>query len=465
MLSFLRRSIFLLGLLTVLYSLRAQEVYSLPELQEWAATHSSTTQKAYLEIQAAQSDLWQARTGYLPQIGAKAMWLNVDKPLRPFDLKLDLSHIPQIPGIDINELANTWLESILPKDWNAITLQNVWLGHVGLVQPLFTGGKIYFSNRMARQALMARQIQLHRTLQESDHEIAKAYYELVQLVAQQKLTQQFAHTLEALISDVETLYDEGMITKGDLLEVRMARHKLREAEHRLEYGLPIAHKQLATLTYLPQGSYPVPRSSLQDLIIQVDSLIHSEAAYAPANTQGPLNIRQQLLRQAEEIARHRQHIAMADMLPKLAFFANYTLANPNPFDKMKREFGGTFSFGFALEVPLSDIATGYFRQSSARTKAMIASLESDEAERKIALELAATQSEFETSVRQYEEMHLLRREAADNKELAELGYKEGVISLERRLRAEQQLFEADSAYIKAVVQTLVKHGAWRLAHY
>ena len=70
---------------------------------------------------------------------------------------------------------------------------------------------------------------------------------------------------------------------------------------------------------------------------------------------------------------------MSDMLPNVAFMANYLVTNPNSMNGFKNEFAGMFNVGVMVKVPLSGWWEGSYKRNSARAETRIKSLELQDA--------------------------------------------------------------------------------------
>lgn len=71
---------------------------------------------------------------------------------------------------------------------------------------------------------------------------------------------------------------------------------------------------------------------------------------------------------ATKIYKRKERIVLSDMLPNVAFMANYLVTNPNSMNGFKNEFAGMFNVGVMVKVPLSGWWEGSYKRNSARAE-------------------------------------------------------------------------------------------------
>lgn len=469
-------SISLLLLLSSVAS--AQCRYSLDELLHHAQANSTQHAIDSLQLKAARADQLRARSAYFPQVKASSSWLSIQSPLKLIDAE-QLSY--DFLG-DWNSLVTDSKEGkkLLQKinqlgTWD---LKNTWLLNIGLVQPLFTGGKIIASNRMADYALEARQWQAQRSQAEAEHHIREAYYQLVALHERKALLEQYIEMLQQVVKDVEALSEEGYATRGDLLDLKIALSKAHQGLNQLQQLLPIASQNLALLAHLPLDTNIIPDDNVSSLLAKAtDTAISLESSdckqllrgddstnvpsHVNGNSEGS---RIRLLELSKKIKHQETLLEQSKMLPQLAFFANYTALYPNPFDAMKKNVGGTWSLGVTLEVPISDIYGGYQARRSAKAQELIAGLEEKDLQNKLSLERKKTEVEAQLAKETLHSTQRLKKDSESNLALARLGYNEGEVSIEKLLRTEADWLQINESFITALTDLFIKQSALSLTY-
>lgn len=465
-------------LLLLCGSTSAQCRYSLEELLHHSRDNSTQYSIDSLKLVAARADQLRARSAFFPQVKASSSWLSIQSPLKLIDAE-QLSHdflgkwsplvIDSKEGQDLLQKINnlgTW------------DLKNTWLLNVGVVQPLFAGGKIIASNRMADYALEARQWQAQRSQAEAEHHIREAYYQLVALHEKEALLEQYIEMLQQIVKDVAALSEEGYATKGDLLELKMALSKAHQGLNQLQQLLPVASQNLALLAHLPLDASIIPDDNVSSLLAKATDLAISQesndcnqllkvsdATNVPSHVNGNSDgSRIRLLELSKKIKHQETLLEQSKMLPQLAFFANYTALYPNPFDAMKKKVGGTWSLGVTLEVPISEIYGGYQARRSAKAQELIAGLEEKELQSKLALERKKAEVDAELAKGTLLSSERLKKDSESNLALARLGYNEGEVSIEKLLRIEADWLQINQSFITALTDLFIKQSALSLSY-
>lgn len=456
-------------------TMSAQKRYSLDELLEYGEQNDRSVAQAQAEYDAAKAEQMLARTYFFPQIQAMAGWGSVPKPIELFDINA-FSDVP----IDLNQYlpdgitlpdkvphtVHLNLKPLIPSELQRLSslhLNSIWVANLSLVQPLFTGGKVLASNQMADLALRLRALQLSRKRVEGREAIEKAYYQLVQITEQTKLLKQFSSTLDSLYADVQALYQEGYAVKSDLLELRLAQNKALRAIDEAETMLPLAEAHLAKVCSLPLSERILPADNTESLA--QNAPIQSRPAVDTCDCEGTnANTRGQMLAIAEQIAVKEQAVARSEMMPQLAFFADYMLTNPSFFDASHRNTGGRFAYGITLKVPLTGIASGYYKQLAASKRAMIRTLEREDNGEMLRLERTKAQTDWKNALQNYIRFSSMRKDAAENVRLSREGYRVGVTDMAKLLRAHSTGLETEQGYIEALCALYTANAVLRAAN-
>lgn len=453
---------FAILLLAATLSSQSQKLYSLDQLLQDVEHCSSGAAIDEAQITGAEADLFRARSSYFPKVSATSGWVSIHRPLQLFDATASISDIFGPVAPFVNQIVGDKLNNMATLD-----LRNIWFANVSAMQPLFTGGEVVASNKMAELALKLRREQGVRSAEERRYAVKEAYYLLVGLYEQKALLELYQSMLDSVVSDVEALYKEGYATKSALLEAKLAKSKAKRGRAELNGMLPVATRNLVIVAGLPDDIEIAPAETIETLgksaAEHLDLSSMTREGNPSLSTALPDDARNKILALTSEIAKCESAIAQSKMLPKLALFANYSVFYPNFFNAMEKKVGGTFSFGVILQVPISDIYSGYQAKKSATQKALITQLEAKEKGRKIALEQTKYLNEAKTAASNYLFYLEQSQEATANLALASEGYKEGVVEIEKFLRTQADWLQTKIDYIQSVVALYTKQAAYYLS--
>ena len=429
------------------YGMMAQQRLSLQECRNLAVQNNKELQVSAEKIKVAEYDRKAAFTKYFPQVSATGVYLWNQKD---FNL-LDMGELSSQLASSLGGLAE------LPAVKNAIgaveevqhlDIQNVWVGAVSLVQPVFMGGKIVTYNQITEYMRELAKSMNQQQLQDLLYKTDETYWQVVSLVNKKKLADAYVGLLQKMDKDVLSMIEEGVATEADGLSVKVKLNEAEMAQTKVDNGLALSKMLLCQLCGLPMD-VPVELSdeSLENIPVSNADAVSADVneAYINRNELRSLEL-------AKKIYKKKERIVLADLLPSVALSANYLVTNPNVFNGYKNEFGGMFNIGVMVKVPLTAWWEGSYKRQAARTESRIKQLEWDDAREKI--ELQVIQSAYKVNEANKKLSASMRNmsSAEENLRRANLGFEEGVIPALNLMEAQTAWVAARSTLIDAQIE-------------
>ena len=333
----------------------------------------------------------------------------------------------------------------LPKSAMEYDIHNVFAGGLGFTQPIFMGNKIrelYNISKSTEQIVALDDKQTERDL---IIEVDESYWRTVSLLNKQKLARKLTDLLEKLNSDVENMLKEGVATKGDLLNVRVKLNEAHLALTRAENGVRLSSMALYQLCGLNiNGNYGLADEDIsqQPLSYQIDFDINKI-----------LDSRLELkkLEQLNKIESSKVKIMKGRFMPTIALSANYLLSNPNSYNGYENKFGGMFNAGVVVSIPIFHFGDKIHTLRSARYSQRIVNYQIQEAKEKIELQVTQSNFRFQEANKKLTSAQSNIASAEENLKLAEIAYKEGLISITYLLGAQTAWVSANSDRIDASI--------------
>lgn len=434
----MKRVVILSLFVVTVTNLYAQQTLTLEECRNLAIQNNKELQISKAKVQAADYEKKAALTKYFPQLSATGAYLWNQKDLRLFDMS-NLGTIGDLIGVIAPDLNL--------RDLGHLDIQNIWVGAVSLVQPVFMGGKIVNYNHVTKYARELAESMNDLKLQEVIYKTDETYWQVISLANKKKLTEAYVQLLKKMDTDVTEMIHEGVATQADGLSVKV---KLNEAEMtntKVVNGLALSRMLLAQICGLP----------LEKPIVLSDEQIENvpvEAANTFADMNEAFMNRQELksLGLVEKMYKKKESIVLADMLPNVGLTANYLITNPSSFHGFKNEFGGMFSVGVMVKVPLSGWWEGSYKRNSAKAETLIARLEFEEAKEKIELEVNQSVYKVNEARKRLTASTKNMESAEENLRHANLGFEEGVIPALNLMEAQTAWVSARSELIDAQIE-------------
>ena len=411
-----------------------QRTLTLDECRSLAIQNNKELQIAGEKVRVAGYEKQAALTKYFPQVSAMGTYMRNQKDINLLDDKT-------VAG----------LGKLLPIDVGAFThldIQDVWLGNVSLVQPVFMGGKIIAYNQITKYAKELAQSMNDLKLQDVIYKTDEAYWQVVSLVNKKKLADSYVSLLRKMDTDVQALIEEGIATQVDGMSVRVKLNQAEMAQTKVDNGLALSRMALAQLCGLPLDE------SLALADENIESLPESASSTGSYSVEEAFINRQELksLDYAVRIYKKKEKIALAEHLPSVALTANYLVTNPNSFNGFKNDFGGMFNVGVAVQVPISGWWEGTYKRNAARAETHIKQLELDDAKEKIELQVNQSVYKVNEAGKKLTASSRNKEKAEENLRHATIGFEEGVIPALNLMEAQTAWVEAQSDLIDAQIE-------------
>ncbi len=437
---------------------------NLDSCRNMALRNNKTIKMAEEGIRSAGYEKKAAFAGYLPGIDFTAGYMynqhqiellgaDAKLPTMSFDpatqtFKYNILTTPD--GTPIRDPASGSLipteVAVLPKEGMQFDTHNVFAGAFTLTQPIFMGGMIKALNDITKYAEKAAVAMKNTAVQDVIYGVDQAYWLVVSLKAKQRLAESFVSLVDSLNYTVNAFLEEGMATRADQLTAQVKLNEAKIALTKVNNGLTLSRMALAQICGLPVNS------DLQ--LADEDSESIASTPAPQADNMEDVYARRadlELLRQGINVLQSREKFALSSMLPKLAAVGMYSFSNPNVIHGFEKKFGGGFSVGATLTVPLWHWGQHYnhYRATKATTNAQRLLLE--DMEEKVSLQVNQARFSFNEALKTYE-MTLNNMESADeNMRSARLGYKEGVLTMNDVIAAQTAWLQASSEKIDAEI--------------
>lgn len=444
----------LLSIFIGVSSLWGQRVLTLDEIRDLAIQNNKNLKMASEQERVAFYNKKEAFSKYLPEVSMIGAYLRNQKNLQlisssaiPSSITLpDLSSlgipIPAGTEIPISDEVRDKIRSI-----GEVDIKNIWVGGVTLIQPLFMGGKIVAYNDIMKNSQALAAAQKDTKLQDIITEVDAAYWQVVSLASKKELAESYKSLLDKMYSDISIMEKEGVATKADVLSVAV---KLNEADitlTKVDNGLALSRMALNQLCGLPidesvklTDENNTETSSVESYIPE---LVSVDEALANRSELKSLEL-------ATKIYKGKERVARSEFMPNLAFMASYIYTNPSSFDGFDTKFGGMWTLGLTLKVPLNFMSSSS-KYNSAKAETRIQQYKLDEAKEKIELQVNQSNFKLNEAYKKYTSSEKNMEKADENLRYANVGFEEGVIAASDVLAAHTAWLSAHSELIDSKI--------------
>lgn len=442
----MRKSV-LCGMLLLLFGkmVSAQQTLSLQECRDLAVKNNKELRIAEEKIRMADYEKKAALTKYFPQISANGAYMWNQKDLNLLDMgQLSSSLASSLGGLAQLPVVQQTVGAI--NDLQHLDIQNVWVGNVALVQPVFMGGKIVTYNQITAYAKELAMSMNDQKLQDLLYKTDETYWQVVSLVNKKKLADAYVELLRKTDEDMAALIAEGVATQADGLSVKVKLNEAEMAQTKVNNGLALSRMLLAQLCGLPlTDTLTLADEQLDNFPVEERTTsVDVNQAFMNRNELKSLDL-------ASKIYKKKERIVLADLLPTVAFSANYFVTNPNLFNGYKNDFAGMFNLGVIVRVPITGWWEGSYKRNAARAETRIRQLEWEDAREKIELQVNQSVYKVNEASKKLAASNRNMENAEENLRSANLGFEEGVIPALNLMAAQTAWFSARSTLIDAQI--------------
>lgn len=465
---------------------KGQEVLTLDKCRSLAVENSRDLSIKRTEIELAGYDRKIAMANYFPSISATGAYMWHQKPLQMIsDERIDaLSNLgtniqgginewARLVQDEINSRPDLFAEYIASPLWQKfmdriadlgiagpidqigqsvakefmLDIRNVYLGVVSLTQPIFAGGKIVLANQAARLAEELAREQYGMQYADIIVDVDAAYWQIVSIAGKKRLAEAYSDLLQSIQKDVEIAVGAGVATASDALSVKV---KAGEAElmlNKATNGLALAKMLLCKRTGLPLDSEIV----LED---EESMLSPQPEAVAEKDLESILSDRPETrsLALAGDIYDKKAGMARADMLPQVGLTANYMLTNPNMYHGFQNKFGGAFSVGIMVKIPIFHGFEALQKYRRAKAEASLYRERYQDAREMISLQVSQCSDACDQALQRVKLSSDYLESARENLSVATAGFEAGTIDTRTLLSAQTAWLQAGTEAIDASVE-------------
>jgi len=466
---------------------QAQErVLTLEDCREMALKQSKELDQARIQTEMAGYDKKIALANYFPKVSATGayvynsrnialvnedqsdrirnmgtnvqdkMWLAAQQKASPrgkeiLELLRSSGIMPDI-ATPLNEIGEEIDASLHPD------LHNVWVGAVTLEQPIFVGGKIVYSNKMAALAEELSNSKYDMKEAEILFDVDQAYWQIVSIANKKKLAESYADLLHHMEQDVNTAIAAGVSTESDALQVKVKANEADMMLTKATNGLTLAKMLLCKRIGLPLDS--------QVLLADEDlEIIPTPERPAARTMEDIFQARPETrsLELATKIFDTKAKVVRADMMPTVAAIGAYSVTNPNLSNGMEKSWNGGFTAGVLVRVPIVHAGEAYYKYKKAKAEARLYTDQLQDAEELITLQVTQQRKLYDEALEKVRMASSNLDSASENLRTATIGHEAGVIPTNTVLAAHTAWLSANSEYIDAGIELQMTASSLRRA--
>lgn len=419
--------VFLFGA-AVVASAQGKRILTLEECKDMALKYNAEIQTGKIDIEAARQTQKEAFAKYFPKISAGAATYKADDNL----VKVNIPDLTQL-GLPI-----TAMEVGMLEEGNLVT--------VSAMQPVFAGGQIVNSNKLARTAMEASVLQLDMTADKVKLETENYYWKIVSLKEAEKTINILDTLLQTLHKDVSLAIKAGLTTQNDLLTVQLKQNELQSTRLQVENGIMLSCMALSQYIGLPLDSaeyIDVPEFK-SEINSPGDYLVDHHTALSSLSTS-------KLLEKNVEAYKLKRKISLGQQLPTVGVGVSYAYEDLM-FDKSRNHF----IMMATVSVPVSDWWSGSHKVKRAKLEEQKAVRQQQDGNEKLQLKMQQSWNLLTESYKQIILAESAVKESEENLRMQTNNYRTGICSLSELLDAQSLFQTSRNRYTDACIDYKIK---------
>jgi len=418
----------------------AQRVLTLEESKQLALQNNAKSKNSKLEIEASRQIRKSAFTNYFPNISAGGFKWSAEKGL--FDIDMQGGNLPVYDGNPVN-LQNPTQFAYFPSSTISI-LKKGTIGYINAIQPIFTGGRIIYGNKLASLGEEVSKYKEKLTENEILLKTEEQYWSIVSLEEKSKTIEQYEKLLNRLLFQVQDALKSGLAMKNDVLKVKLKLSEILLNKSKLENG-----KKLATMAFCQYIGIPYDSSLKFIDELKIQDL--PQNYYVDKKEALKKRIEYSLLEKSVEAEKFQTKMKLGEYLPQAAIGLNEIYMK---FDENKERMLGMV-YG-TVSVPISGWWGGSHELQQRSVKEEIAENNFKDNSELLLLQIEKDWQDLNDAYKQYLLCKESKIQAEENLKLNEDSYKNGLTTLSDLLEAQALLQQTQDQLTDAKANYIVK---------
>jgi outer membrane protein len=421
----------LLGLASTFTAGRTEE-YSLQQAVDIALKNNPSIQVSQEKITAAQGQMETVRGNLVPQLSASGSMVRLNSLIGTKTYLLPVMNSSYAPTGDIVPMASISQDKI----------GSTYSGKLTASWPIYTGGKIWQGFQISRLNLRAASESYDSARAAVIFTAKQAYYDMLLAQSALAVTREAVSSIEKHVERVRALYQNGMVSRYDLLRAEVQLSNLQPQLIRMQNAGDLARQSFNMALNRKLESPVTLTDSMEYFPVEIDSASLVAKALDLRPEYRSLALRQKMVERA-------RLISYSSYQPTVALFTDYSYSKGAGFSSSD-DWNKNWDLGVSASWPLFDGGAGLGRIKEARANARQMGLIKQQAEDWIRLEVSAGYLTLKASEKTIFSQQLSVGQAQEALKIAKARYESGQATNLDVLDAQLALTQAQTNRIQAV---------------
>lgn len=421
-------------LLCVSMTTYAQSI-SLQKAKEIAVENNYSVKNSLLAVSEAKAQVSEAKTNYFPKVNAIAFGMKGIDPLMKFHM--DGGNLPVYDG-NISNLASATQYAYMPAI-NMNLLNQLGLGALTIVQPIYAGNRIRTGNKLAALNLEVKQTQQSLSQKDVLLNTEKLYWQVVNLKENEKTLAAYEDFLDKLCKEVANAEKNGVAIKNDLLKVKIKRSELKVKRMQLEDGIDLSIRQFCQ-------TIGIPYTTTLDFCDRPDEINLPQSYFIEENQALKQRDEYRLLEKSVKASQLQTELSRGEMRP--SFNVGVSGYYSNMFESGTD--GALNGMVFAqMSIPISGLWEGKHKVRQYKAKERMAENQLKDNSELLCLQIDKAWKDLNEAYKTIQLNEEILEQTTENKRVNLESYKNGFSQMSDLLDAEAQVNDTENKLIEA----------------
>ncbi len=322
------------------------------------------------------------------------------------------------------------------ESFNLPARADAYLGILSLNEVLYAGGKYKYAQQSTELLTQVARLDVVNDKDQIAYDVIQSYYSLYKVLQSKKVVAQNLATIDGQIKQSQRFFDQGLVTKNDVLRFQLQRSNVQLNGIDLETNRRIINYNLNVLLGLPEGT-----QLNIDQITEVDRPVAPLSNYLDTAYASRVELQQADLR--GKVAETSIKNIKANTLPTLAASgsAYYVDVSANPLPK-SGQYITPISVGLTLSWNFGNLWTNKNKVTEAKIEREQVTINKSITVDRIKNEVNQDYQNWTMAIEKIKLLQTSIEQAGENNKILESKYKSNIASATDRADAETLLYQA-----------------------
>ena len=427
----MKKTFILITLILCAFTMNAQETLTLSKCRAMALENNKQMTAAIKQTQAARYTEKSYWANFFPNFTASGSGLH---STMNGSFNIPGGNLPTfIPDATGQFLPNNGFAYFPGIDLN-YKVRTIYMGGLQVEQPIFMGGKIKATYKMATLGKQMAQLNENLTSTDIILETDQAYALMIKAQEMNKVAESYHAVLQELMKNVQSAYKHGLKSKNDVLKVQV---KLNESElsiRKAQNALRLANMNLCHLIGKPLNETLHISDDFPIIEQQSETQINDITARPEYN----------ILDKQVDLAKQQVKLTRSELMPQIGIRGSYDYIHGLKVNEQTMFDKGNFSVLLNVSIPIFHFGERINKVRAAKMKLEQTRLEQADLNEKMLLELTQSANNLDEAKLEAELADQSLLQADENRRISKGEYEAGLESLADHLEAQalwQQAYE------------------------